>query len=665
VSDNRHPQPATFSEAAVAIVGAGPKGIGVLERICASVPELLGDRSLVVHLVDPYPPGAGRVWRHDQSPLLLMNSKARDVTMFTDDTVVCEGPAQPGPTLAEWTEQVREGTLAAELHPGLCAELRAANPASFHTRRLHSAYLRWYYRHVLDSRPESVDIRRHAVQAVDLTEESNGKQLLWLHGEPEPLRVDAVVLSVGHLDAEPDETGREHADFAWRHGGRYFPPAYTADVDLSVIEPGETVLVRGFGLAFIDLVTLLTEGRDGRYDSGPDGTLTYRPSGTEPRLHVGSRRGVPYRPKPAYELLGPPAVLPRFFGPAEIDRLAARPGPIRFRADVWPLIAKEICWAYYTELFTGHPDRVTMPFEEFHDRYAELDWAGDALAALVTEAVPTVADRLDLARLDRPLAGLRSTDPDDLGRLVREHIKAVLTRCRDSAFSADLGVTLAMLSVFRQMPGVVATGKVEPASQLLDVDGWWFGFFSYMASGPPTPRLHELLALERAGIVSFIGPEMWVDADERQGRFLAGSRCAPGTVAGSTLVEARLPTSQVARSANPLVRALYRRGQLGEEVLSDGETSRFTGRIHTTGIDGRLIDADGNVHPRRFALGPQTSLRIAGAFSRPRTNAIGFRENDLVARQILQLVRRKAHHDPQDLRSRADQRSGRQSEGPP
>jgi hypothetical protein len=27
--------------------------------------ELLGDRTVVVHLIDPFPPGPGRVWRHE------------------------------------------------------------------------------------------------------------------------------------------------------------------------------------------------------------------------------------------------------------------------------------------------------------------------------------------------------------------------------------------------------------------------------------------------------------------------------------------------------------------------------------------------------------------------------------------------------------------------
>src|SRR5690242_1806581 len=54
--------------AAIAIVGAGPRGAGLLERLAASVPELLPDVGagtvLDVHLIDPFPAGAGRIWRH-------------------------------------------------------------------------------------------------------------------------------------------------------------------------------------------------------------------------------------------------------------------------------------------------------------------------------------------------------------------------------------------------------------------------------------------------------------------------------------------------------------------------------------------------------------------------------------------------------------------------
>ena len=128
--------------ATVAIVGAGPGGTSFLERLLASVPELLGDQPLDVHLVDPFPPGPGRIWRYEQSALLRMNSMAEDVTMFTDDSVQCEGPIRPGPSLIEWAEAVRGQPQAT---PELTAEVAALTATTFPTRQLQSAYLAWVF----------------------------------------------------------------------------------------------------------------------------------------------------------------------------------------------------------------------------------------------------------------------------------------------------------------------------------------------------------------------------------------------------------------------------------------------------------------------------------------------------------------------------------------
>lgn len=620
---------------AIAIVGAGPRGVGLLERIAANVPELYGGR-LVVHLIDPFPPGPGRVWRFAQSPLLRMNSMPEDVTMFTDDTVRCAGPIRPGPTLAEWVTAVRDGELAAEVDPTLLDELRSVTATTFPTRRLQSAYLDWVFASTVDTLPDTVEVRVHEAAAVDVTGSEDGTQSVWLAGRSEPVLADVVVLTVGHLDAEPAPEEAELGDHAAAHGLRYVPPAYTADLDLSAVAPGESVLLRGFGLAFVDLVVLLTEGRGGRFTPEPDGSLTYHPSGAEPVLHVGSRRGVPYHAKPAYSLKGELAPLPRFFGPPEVAALLARPGRLDLHADVWPFMAKEIGWGYYHELFTSHPDRVRLDLTEFADRYAGLDWGSDELTALVEKAVPAEEDRLDLAALDRPLRGLRFADRAALTDHVRRYVEADLARREDPGFSADLGAFLTLLSVFGQLAQLVAAGKLTPDSQVDDVDGWWFGFFSYFASGPPGHRLRELLALTRAGVVRLVGPDMWVRAED--GRFVAGSPSVPDEVEATTLVETRLPKPSVRRATDPLIRALRDRGELAEEILRDGLGERTTGRITTT-VAGGLVDAEGRAHPRRYALGPHTSSRSPGAFTRPRTNAVGARQNDAVAREVLTFLR--------------------------
>ncbi|MGW9367803.1 FAD/NAD(P)-binding protein, partial [Streptomyces albidoflavus] len=122
---------------ALVVVGAGPRGTGVLERIAANLAEVYGDHPLDVHLVDPHPPGGGRIWRHDQSPLLWMNSHAEDVTLFTDDTVEMAGPVTPGPDLAAWAAAYRASTLpppAVAAGPELDAEIRGLAPDGFASR---------------------------------------------------------------------------------------------------------------------------------------------------------------------------------------------------------------------------------------------------------------------------------------------------------------------------------------------------------------------------------------------------------------------------------------------------------------------------------------------------------------------------------------------------
>jgi len=594
----------------------------VLERLSANAAELPVPGGLVVHLIDPFPPGAGRIWRYEQSPLLRMNSMAEDVTMFTDDTVVMDGPVRPGPSLWEWAQRVREGRLRSDVPDDLRDELDALRGTSFPTRRLTSAYLDWVYRRVLAGLAPGIEVVEHRTRATRVDDRS-----VWLAGAAEPLSVDAVVLTVGHLDAEPGSDEAELAETASEHGLAYFPAGYTAEVDYRGVPPGEPVLVRGFGLAFVDLMLLLTEGRGGRFREGPAG-LVYEPSGAEPVLHVGSRRGVPYHAKPGYRLRGEPLQLPRFFDRERVEELLARDRHLDFSADVWPHVAKELAWGYYSELFTGHPDRVRMPFGDFARGFAESDWDGRRMRALVRRAVPDPEDRLDLERLDRPLAGLRFGSAEEFGKHLREYVEADLARRADDAYSADLGMFMALLSVYQRMPALTATGRVDVS----EVDGWWHGFLSYYASGPPPRRLRELLALHEAGVVSFLGADVRISVG--CGGFVASSGSFPGSVRARTLIEARLPEPSVTRASDSLLRALRGAGELAEEVVR----AKPSGRIHTRVSDGRLLDGEGNPQPRRFALGPHTSARSAAAFTRPRTNGASFRQNDAAAREILRLV---------------------------
>ncbi|MBY8864573.1 FAD/NAD(P)-binding protein [Streptomyces sennicomposti] len=578
---------------ALVIVGAGPRGTGLIERIAANAAELYAGSQLDIHLVDPHPPGGGRIWRDAQSPLLWMNSHAEDVTMFTDDTVDMAGPVREGPTLHEWA---------------------GVTGSTFADRRLQGAYLRWVYDDAVAALPPGITVHHHPVRALRVGGPRDGRQQVWLEGRPRPLLADLVVLALGHLDAEHDQQQQELAAYARTHGLVHLPPDFTADSDLSALKAGEPVLVRGFGLAFVDLMALLTEGRGGRYEQD-----AYHPSGREPVLYVGSRRGVPYHSKIGYDLTGERPPLPRFLGPAETGALLARPDGFDFREEVWPLVEKELGYAHYHRLFTAHPERTALKWADFEERYADAD-PGER-AALVAEAVPDPADRLDLAALDRPLAGEHHATPEEFQRALRDRIEEDLRRRHDPRHSPDLAVFLGLLSVYGQL---VRLGDIGP---------WWHGFFSFLASGPPGPRLRQMLALSRAGVLRFVGADMNVTAED--GVFRATSPTVPGhTVEARALVEARLPEPTVRRTRDALLRDLH----------ADGAAETPDGLLRVDRADGRVLDGAGRPHPRRFALGPFTDGRTPGAFTRPRTGGPAFRQNDATARAALTFLRALAPH---------------------
>ncbi len=287
-------------------------------------------------------------------------------------------------------------------------------------------------------------------------------------------------------------------------------------------------------------------------------------------------------------------------------------------------MAKEIAWGWYHELFCGHPQRVRVPWDEFAQRYSALGWGTPEMDALLAEAVPDAVDRIDFAALDRPLDGVRAPDLATLQPLVRDRIAEDLRQHVDPAHTPHLGAFVAMLSVYGETTRLAGSGALSDRSRAFDL-AWWQGLFNSVASGPPGFRVRELLALARAGYLEFLGAGMWVDVDDAAGCFVAGSATLAGAppVTSTVLVDARLPDASVTRTVDPLLAAMLRDGAISEDVLfdDDGTLLRNTGLMRVRAADGAVIDASGAVHPRRFAVGAHTNVKVAGAFTRPGMNA--------------------------------------------
>jgi len=191
--------------------------------------------------------------------------------MFTDESVDCAGPAAPGPGLAEWAAGVLDATIidVPDFPQQLWDQLRALTGTTFPTRRLQSQYLEWFFRRAAKSLGRSVTV--HRTTALGIAAVDGGHEVELANGRT--LHADIVVTALGHTDSRPDAVSAGFADFAARHGGYHAAPSYTTDVDYSPIAPGQDVIVAGMGLAFVDLLVLLMEGRGGRFQETDDGGL--------------------------------------------------------------------------------------------------------------------------------------------------------------------------------------------------------------------------------------------------------------------------------------------------------------------------------------------------------------------------------------------------------
>ncbi|MGN6218315.1 MAG: FAD/NAD(P)-binding protein [Microbacterium sp.] len=603
-------------------VGAGPRAAMLLERVLARTDE---QTQLDIDLVDPFPPGAGRIWRHAQSPLLKLNSMTRDVTVFTDDSCTIDGPVRPGPSLSEWLGQWRDGALPdVALDELSAAEARVLEPTGFPTRRLHSHYLDWFFRRTVAGAPEGVRIRVLAGTVVAVRAAARSRHIAALADGGE-IEADAVVYCLGHTERDFDPASSALAAASTRLGLQYVPPAFTADADLSQLAEGGDVIVRGMGLAAVDLVVLLTQGRGGRFDRDTGGSLRYRPSGREPRLHLGSRRGVPYRSKVTSSLQGDPPAR-EVLTPAAVAALVDAGHPLDFERDAWPLIAGELLHGHYRELFTGHPGRVSGTWEEFRQVLRAHAWDDPGLRAAIDAVVPDPLDRFDVAAFDRPFDGVEFADADDVQQRVRAHVAQDLQLRTTQERSPAQGVFIAALLSFMAL-AEIPKERWNARSRAHTLPVRWHTFFSYLASGPPPHRLEELLALADAGIVRFLGPDIEVTAGERG--FVATSPHGAGETVAGALVDAWLPAADAALSTEPALRELATVHGSGLRVV-DAEYEGTLGRVRVTD-EGRVVRHDDSVHDGLFAIGPFTSQIEAGAFTRPGANSLSLRQNDRVA----------------------------------
>jgi hypothetical protein len=566
------------SNRTVVVIGAGPRGTSVLERLAANV-DVPSDLS--VHIVDPHLPGPGSTWRVTQHAALLMNTTAETATVFTDVTVPMDGPVLPGPSLFEWLgmPESRPWLIDEELRREASATEARTSPS----RRLHGAYLGWAFEHIAgELRARGGTVEHHAATATAIDADAAGRQQVRL-SNGESITADAVLLCLGHI-APPRPASPSARPVV-------IAPGNIDDQETDLLRPRMPVVVRGLGLGFYDLLAVLTHGRGGRYSRDAAGVLHYVPSGREPLLWAGSRRGFPFRGKPRLTAK-PPWAHPAPSRPT-LDALARRRGDLSFAADLWPRIAASSIAAYL----------------DTDDRRGELfDQALSALESPVeVSALVAKLHRLDPdAAYDPQTTGdpLRGRVFGDEGALQVEMIRLLQADLAESARGEHSAVKAADTAIGHSRGWVgplAAAGGLRASSQRTDYDGWFDSYANSIAGGPPADRVEQAVAVARSGILTFLGAGL--EVQRVGGEIVARSVSVPHTsIHAAALIDAYLPDFHVARTTDPLLTDQRRSGAIRPFAVATDGDSYEPGGVDVD-VEHRLIDIDGHPHRARFALG--------------------------------------------------------------
>lgn len=570
----------------IVIIGSGPRGLSVLERLAALMLEQPPSRPVMIYLIEKGPMGTGRVWRTDQPTHYVMNTVAEEVSSFSGPSD--GGPARPGagPSLAQWWSN---------------AGLEYPGPNAYAPRAVHGHYMKFVLSTIKASLRANVSLQCLHAEVLDLAIHDHGYKLQLNSGSQ--LQADKVVIATGHplpllvgWEKNLQEFATNNPQVVYLRGDS------AADMPLAAIEGNHRVGIIGLGLAFHDIVADLTVGRGGRF-SIVEGETLYSPSGTEPKLFAGSRSGmlIPARGRnqksPNFQYQ------PLYITRAKIDTLQQR-GNIDFVREVLPLLLVEINIVFYATAIRAHAGSAAELV--FKQRVAQQRiFSLDGLSAEAARHGVVELPPLELDSLARPFADKTFSSPAAFTAALDEALLEDLRRARGGNIDDPVKAALDTIRDTRALiRSVVDFGRLDPQSHQEDFLGYYAPTSLFLTAGPPLYRTEQVRALITAGVLTIVGPETRFGVDPDLKLFtLESPRVANSRQSVDVLIDARIPSPDLRRDPSPLTRSLVRRGYWNN-FINQGKHGQFvTGGVNVTPGPYHPISADGKCIDGLYVLG--------------------------------------------------------------
>ncbi|MFA9218323.1 MAG: FAD/NAD(P)-binding protein [Sphingomonadaceae bacterium] len=570
----------------ITIIGMGPRGLSVLERLAAFARQR--KVLLDIAVIEPGDCGPG-VHSPRQPQHLLINTIASQVTVFPAPHSVRYAPVCATPSLTEWARQQGYRRVGEHFYRigGAGSEI---SERDYLPRCLLGEYLGWVYQQLAASLPAGVTLTHHRRRASDLWRQPDGRHVVELETGYQ-LPSDFVFLTTGHGRNLPSDQDAWYAKFAHDHARYNSKLAFVRHLypleQLQRIGADARVVIQGLGLSAHDVIAELTVGRGGSFMR--DGQqLHYRRSGREPRMMLCSRNCLPSAARGINQKGLDGRHQPLFFTPDAIAALREQAlvkrgsRQLDFDVDLLPLLQREMAYVYRTTLAPQSPGRRRKLAAPEHYQVS----ADDALC---------------IEQLLFPLQARRFASLSEFRQFVDGWLRADLAEAAlGNLGSAAKAATDVLRDVRASLQAAIEHGGLTPSSHrnFLNV---YNPIINRVAFGPPLRRNEELLALLDAGVIDLAaGPGCTVGIDEHDSTFVLETKFGNHYErhAADVLVQARLAVFYPETDDAELPRKLLQRGLI---------RPYYNGVFHPGGIDidadGRVRNAQGQAAPNLWALG--------------------------------------------------------------